>query len=207
MTSSPLTVYLSLASACNILGIKTGLYKRVASHRLITSVLGALVLLFWFALFAIIVVSHNAFTDSKDDGGDTFVDMLRYLFFTLLFRFLQPDINFLLPENFFPLFYIIFLASLVFIVAKTRLGVAREARSCGRGKSKPWVWFYVPWMFVKCLWCVFITVDPQSTKSETTKAYHQPQPQMVHIHYISIFRCQLGVLGHQRCGDFRITCQ
>ena len=163
--------------------------------------------MFWFTLFAILVLSGNAFTCSKLYGGDTFVDMLRYLFFTLLFRFLQLDIIFLQPEIFFPLSYIIFLAPLVFIVAKTCLGVAREARSCGRGKSKPWVWFYVPWMFVKFLWCVFITVDPQSTKSDTTKAYHQPQPQMVYIHYISIFRCRLGVLGHRRCGVLRINCQ
>ena len=119
--------------------------------------------------------------------------LLQNLFFTVLWYFLLPGV-------YFPLSCIIFLAPLVFIVAKTCRRVAKEARSRGRGKSKPWVWFYVSWMFVKCLWCVPITTDPQSAKSDTTKAHYQPRLQMVSIHYISISRCQLGIRGHLRCG-------
>ena len=64
ISSSPLTIYLVVASICDLCGIRTGLYKRIKSYRSITRILGALVLLLWTGLSMTIAMSATAFKDS-----------------------------------------------------------------------------------------------------------------------------------------------
>ena len=73
VSTSPLTVYLSAASCCDLLGIKTGLYKRIKSHRPVTRVLGAQIPLLSFVLSMIITLSDRALIDSQACKGSTFV--------------------------------------------------------------------------------------------------------------------------------------
>ena len=63
-SSSPLTVYLVAASIGDLVGIKTGLYKRIKSHRPIIRALAALVLPLWIGLSMAARMSKNTFEDS-----------------------------------------------------------------------------------------------------------------------------------------------
>jgi len=78
LSSSPLTVYLVVASICDLFGIHTGLYKRIKSHRLIIRTFGALLLLVWAGLSMTRTMSASAFKDSSCNTG-TFVDWLWYI--------------------------------------------------------------------------------------------------------------------------------
>ena len=186
-------IYLSFASVCNLLGFKTGLYKRVASNHLITSVFGASVILFWFALDAILTLSDSAFIDSAACKGQTFVNLLHNLCRFLLGYFTDPGSMVIIVLS------ICLLVPLMFFVAMLHRRASKEAWSYRQGKSKPWVWFYVPWMFMKSYWCVPIITEPQSEKSDTTKVHSQPRLGMVHIPYIYIYRFLLGRRGHRKC--------
>ena len=89
LTSSPLTVYLVVASTCDWFGIETGLYKRIKSRHLLTRTLGTLVLILWFGLSVTVRISDRAFVDSGLCKGSTFgdwlLDFLEFLFFTIEF--------------------------------------------------------------------------------------------------------------------------
>ena len=180
VTSSPLMIYLSFASVCNLLGFKTGLYQRLASNHLITSIFGASVILFWFALDAILTLSDSAFIDSAACKGQTFVNLLHNFCRFLLGYFTNPGSMVILA------FSIPCLMGLMFLVVRLHWGAAKEAWSYRRGKSKPWVWFYVPWMFMKSSWCVPIITDPQSANSDTTKAHPQARFGVLPILYIYV---------------------
>ena len=72
LSSSPLTIYLVVASIGDLFGIRTGLYKRIKSYHLIISILGGLVLLLWTGLSMTTSISTMAFKDSSCYPG-TFV--------------------------------------------------------------------------------------------------------------------------------------
>ena len=72
LSSSPLTVYLVAASIGDLLGIKTGLYKRIKSHRRIIRALGAVVLPLWTGLGMTTWMSRTAFTNSSCPGDFSF---------------------------------------------------------------------------------------------------------------------------------------
>jgi hypothetical protein len=59
ITSSPLTVYLAVASVCDPFGFKTDLYKRIKSYRRTTRILGALVLFLWLGLSMTLTLSDR----------------------------------------------------------------------------------------------------------------------------------------------------
>ena len=61
LSSSPLTIYLVVASICDLFGTHTGLYKRIKSHRLIIRTFGASFLLIWTGLSTAVVMSTSAF--------------------------------------------------------------------------------------------------------------------------------------------------
>jgi len=83
LSSSPLTVYLVVTSIFDLLGIHTGLYKRIESHRPVIRVLGALVLPLWATLSITYGVSARAFKDSSCDIW-TFAVWLKNTIWSLL---------------------------------------------------------------------------------------------------------------------------
>ena len=89
LSSSPLTVYLVIASICDLFGINTDLYGRVKSYRHIIHTLGALVLLLWTGLSMTFNLSTRAFKDSLCDTG-TFKDWLQKAAFSLIFILVTP---------------------------------------------------------------------------------------------------------------------
>ena len=70
LTSSPLMAYLVLASICDLCGAKTGLYKRIKSHRRITRSLGAFIVPLWLILTGVVCLSTSAFTNDDDESED-----------------------------------------------------------------------------------------------------------------------------------------
>ena len=91
VSTSPLTIYLSAASYCDLLGInKTGLHKRIKSYRPVTRVLGALIPLLSFVLSMIITFSDRAFVDSQACKGSTFVTWVSELSLLCLDCFTEP---------------------------------------------------------------------------------------------------------------------
>ena len=71
ITSSPPTVYLAVASICDIFWFETDLHKPVKSHRRTTRILGALVLFLWLGLCMTLTLSDRAFVNSEDCRGSS----------------------------------------------------------------------------------------------------------------------------------------
>lgn len=71
LTWSPLTIYLVFASCCDILGAKTGLYKRITSHPRIVRFLLVLIPFLWLGLTLTAALSSRTFVNSNR-GHDSF---------------------------------------------------------------------------------------------------------------------------------------
>ena len=177
-TSSPLTVYLAVASIGGLFGIKTGLYKRIKSHRLIIHTLGVLIIPLWTGLSMTIWISGKAFKDSSCSYDSSFVDWLVYLCWYILYSIgfpgLQSGLSTQSSPNvalryglfFTPALFVIptlFFLPILFFLFKCRSQVAAGIRAYLKGVSGPWrlVLFLTPlgWIvllgvFVKCAWCV-----------------------------------------------------
>ena len=76
ITSSPFTIYLVYSSIRNLLGLETGLFERIESHRRVIGFIGALLLPLWLGLALTLRLSSKAFTDSKLCSDSTFWDFL-----------------------------------------------------------------------------------------------------------------------------------
>ena len=151
VTSSPLTVYLAVASVGDLFGIKTGLYKRIESHRLIIRALAAMILPLWFVLGMIAWMSGTAFRDSSC-SGDLGLQSWFWSLVCILINFtLYPGLLANFDGMYSPL--VIFLPVLFFLV-KSRDQVGVDMRAYWRGASKPWGWLLTPCIFVKCAWYV-----------------------------------------------------
>ena len=162
-TSSPLTVYLAVASISDLFGIKTGLYKRIKSHILITRALGALVLPIWTGLSMTIWMSGTAFKDSSCNRHRGFVDWLTDLLSYFLHLFILPGflsgVVHLAPlVVFLPI-----LSFFVFFLVRCWSQVVAGVRAYFKGVSGPWrlILFFTPlgWIvlsgvFIKCAWYV-----------------------------------------------------
>ena len=159
ITSSPLTVYLVISSLSTLFWIlvglckndgprkQIGLYRQIRSHHLITSVLGTLVLLLWFALSVTIRMSGSAFIDSSSCQGSTFsgwfVDFLQFVFFSIVI----PG-----RAGFFPLLF--FGEFLLLILVRRWPKIFGEIQSYLAGIPKLWKIFFAPWAFMKFIWYV-----------------------------------------------------
>ena len=64
LSSSPLTLYLVIASICDLCRFKASLYQQIKSHCRIIRFFGILMPLFWLGLGATLVLSNQAFKDS-----------------------------------------------------------------------------------------------------------------------------------------------
>ena len=158
-TSSPLAVYLAVASISDLFGTRMGLYKRIKSHHLIIRGLGALVLPLWTGLSMITWVSRKAFNKSSC-SHTTFADWLMYLLFYVFTFITSPGFLYGFLPPYTPT--LVFLPILFFLV-KCRSQVAAGVRAFLKGASEPWrlILFFTPlgWIvlicvFIKCAWCV-----------------------------------------------------
>ena len=80
-----------VASISDLFGIRTGLYKRIKSYRLVTRTLGALILLLWIGLSMTYWMSTGAFKDSSCYPGG-FKDWLEYTSFSLITSFVSAGV-------------------------------------------------------------------------------------------------------------------
>lgn len=145
VTSSPLTLYLVLASCFSLFGTKTGLYKRINSYRFITSAVGALVFPLWVALSIVLILSDHAFKDSYLCKGSTFVDWILDIPRSL-FGSVAPGIA-NTPS------LASFGAPLALLLFRRRSQIMAEVRRFLAGKLKSWERICVPWVFMKSAWC------------------------------------------------------
>ena len=150
LTSPPLMVYLTIASIGDLCGVRTGLYKRVRSHRRILRVLGALILPLWSALSLTLWLSTRAFSNSKDDGGGSFEGWL----YSLLFDYTIGQIMF----NFVAWIHTPIMALFFFLcLFRRRSQVMKDFRARRGGASKLRKW-RTPWVFVKCAWYISVVL-------------------------------------------------
>ena len=147
ISSSPLTVYLVAASIGDIVGIQTGLYKQIKSHRLITRTLGALVPLLWLALSMTLTFSKSAFKDSSCAGGG-FTDWLSSAFFSIVVA--SPHSGAMGYFKFFLIAPATFAIPFLACLARRWSQIKAEVRLSSIGTSN----WRKPWAFLICMWCV-----------------------------------------------------
>ena len=149
LTSSPLTIYLVVASICDLFGFETNLYKRIKSYRRIISILGVLIPLLWLGLSLTLTFSDNAFIGSEFCSNSRFTDWLLNTFLSLLFE--SPfQSNLGVGYGVLPTFALAFGLCLF----RRRSQVMKDLRADREGRSKLWGRLRIPWTFVKSAWCV-----------------------------------------------------
>ena len=158
VSSSPLTVYLVVASICDLCGIRTGLYKRIKSYRLITRILGALVLLLWTGLSMATTISARAFKDSLCYPG-TFKYWLLSIVYFILFSLVTPGVV--------TVFSWVIIFPLFVCLARRWSQIRADVKLCSEGASR----FRVPWTWMKCTWCVPVDIGPRLVKSNAIKVH------------------------------------
>ena len=148
ITTPPLMVYLMISSICDLLGMKTGLYKRIRSDRRITRALGVLIMPLWLALSLTQWLSRRAFEGSEQGGGLS----LRKWFLNVLY-YLAITLNGPYPGTaaiFSPFFAICLCRRLPQVKADTRAARGGTPGPCG---GLRWAW-----TFVGCAWYVSVVV-------------------------------------------------
>ena len=172
VSSSPLAIYLSFASVCDLCGIRTGLFKRIKSHLRIIRTLGILAPLFWTVLSMIKSLSRTAFLDSPCSPISTFRDWLEDAVIFLVVALLFPGA----PGNiystpgltlFIPFFILLFRRrSQVWVDVQLSLGGASRLR--------------VPFTWVTCAWYVPAPIGPRLAKPDARKLHYLPPTQMMY---------------------------
>jgi hypothetical protein len=153
LTSSPLTIYLVVASICDLFGFETNLYKRIKSYRRIIAILGALIPLLWLWLSLTLTFSDSAFVGSELCRNSRFKDWLLNTFWSLVFESpFQSDFG--VGYCVFPAFALAFGLCLF----RRRSQVMNDLRADREGRSKLWGRLRIPWTFVKSAWCVSVVV-------------------------------------------------
>jgi len=144
LSSSPLMIYLVVASIADLCGIQTGLYKRIKSHRFIIRALGASLLFIWTGLSMTAKMSTSAFKDSSCINGTTFVDWLRYITTIPIYFLMYPGGT---HTNFPGLEWVIVIPWIVFL-ARRWSQVRADVKLHSEGASRLLV--FCTW--VKCAW-------------------------------------------------------
>jgi hypothetical protein len=152
VSSSPLTLYLVVASIGDILRFKTRLYKRIKHrHPIRTSLI--LVPFLWFGLSMTLRLSSRAFKDSQLCDGSTFADWLNDMRLFLSDYLVNPGL--FAPSNagidFFAL-------SFLLCLFRRRSLVLTKVRGWKR-PSNPWGRLLIPGVFVRYAWYVSVVVD------------------------------------------------
>ena len=156
LTSSPLTVYLVVASICDLCGFETHLYKRVKFYRRTIRFFGAMIPFLWLGLSLTLTFSDKAFQNSELCRGSSFTDWLLDVFWSLLIY--SPILGGYLYLGFgiIPALVLAFMLCLF-----RRRSQAKESfRADMEGKSKLRRALWTPWTFAKCAWCVSVVAVP-----------------------------------------------
>ena len=163
--SSPLAMYLSFASVCDLCGIRTGLFKRIKSYRRTIRIIGALTPLLWIALSMIASFSNEAFLDSPCNPTLNFLAWLWTAFSPLLSvgRGNPPAVGL---GALIPFFILLFRRrSQVWADVKLSLDEASRLR--------------ILFTWVKCAWYVPILAGPRLAKANARKVHYRPSTQVV----------------------------
>ena len=166
VSSSPLTIYLVVASIADLCGIRTGLYKRIKSYRPIIRALGASVLLIWTGLSMSLWMWASSFEDDACKGSWTFVNWIRSTMDVLSLSLMYPGGIIPLPG----LEWVIIIPWFVCLArrwSQLRAGVKHRSEGASRLRV-----FYI---WVKYAWCVPVGVDLRLAKSNVIKVHYRPQ--------------------------------
>ena len=180
VSSSPLTVYIVVASISDLCGINTGLYKRIKSHRHIVRALGASVLLLWTGLSMTVNLSSRAFKDSSC-GVSTFPEWLRDTARSLWISLWAPGVVGQFGNALLSIMWMI-----CWVRRRSRLTMYAKLSSGEASKLRQL------WMLLKCPWCVPV-VGSRLAKSNTSKAHDRPPPQVVYLLPVRVSRRRLGI--------------
>ena len=169
ISSSPLTLYLVVASICDLFGIHTGLYKRIKFHRPVIRISGALVLPIWTGLSMVIVMSAGAF-EGQFCGDGTFLHWLQVIIGLLLLFLVYPGGVYGLntPPGVAWVIIIPWLVCLARRWSQLRADVKLHSEGTFR--------LSVLCTWVKFAWCVPVDVGPRLAKSDVIKVHCRPQP-------------------------------
>ena len=154
LTSSPLTVYLVVASICGLFGFETDLYKGTQFHRRTFYILGALVLPLWLGLSMTLSLSGRAFVWSMYCRGSTFKDWLSELFQSLESSSPFWPVYLDWRIGVLPAFALTF--GLCLFRRRSRLMESFQADMEGASKVRGTL--RIPWSLLKCAWCVCLIV-------------------------------------------------
>ena len=140
LSSSPLAIYLSFASVCDLCRIRTSLFKRVKSHRNVVRILGALVPIFWTALSMVESFSDKAFLDSSCNPTSSFQGWLGDTLLSLALNLSSPG------GRLFSGVGLVFLFPFLVLLFRRRSQVWADVQHSLGGASR----LRVPFTWVKC---------------------------------------------------------
>ena len=179
---SPLAVYLSFASFCNLFGTRTGLFNRIESNGFVISAFGAFVPFLWIALSMVTGFSSSAFEDSACYPTQTFLEWLKATVLYLISGFLSYGGASLSALALFLPFLILLFRRRSQVWADVKLSEAPKWR--------------VPFTWVKYAWYVPIPIDPRPAKPNARKVHYQPSTQVVYSSSVRVHRCHMVTLGY-----------
>ena len=172
VSSSPLTIYLSYASVYDLCGIRTGLFKRIKSHRRTIRIIGVLTPLLWTTLSMIESFSETAFLDSSCDPALTFLDWLKATVLTLLS----------VGRGGAPAEGLIALIPFFILLFRRRSQVWADVQLSLDGASR----LHIPFTWVKCAWYVPILAGPRLAKPNARKVHYRPSTQVVYSLFLRV---------------------
>jgi hypothetical protein len=155
LSSSPLTIYLVVASICDLVGFETNLYRRINSHRRTIRTLGVLVPFLWLGLSITLRLSDRAFVNSELCRNSSLKDWFSDLFWSLMV-FITFFGGQFLGLGFLPAWGLTFGLCLF----RRRSQMMEAFRAAREGGSKSWGRLCIPWTLIKCAWCVSAIVVP-----------------------------------------------
>ena len=156
LTSSPLAMYLAICSICDLFGVRTNLYKRVRSPRIIRT-LWVLSLPLWIALNFAALITSRAFIGGQVDHSWGFLEVIGIDFVEILTNPFQT-----IPYAGFgcgPALTLLFLLCLF----RRRSRVKADVQAHLERASKPWKWrsLWKILTFMKCAWYIPIIMSTQ----------------------------------------------
>ena len=167
LTSSPLTVYLVAASACEFCGIETDLYKRIKSNRRAIRVFAILIPFLWLGLSVVLRLSDRAFKDSGLCHGSTFKDWLRDCRKFMIGSTTYPC------QTTGPIFFGVFGTLFCLCLFRARSDLKKDIQTFLQKGHKSWKGrLRAPFILVKCVWCVSVVVGSPISQS----SHHQGAP-------------------------------
>ena len=174
VSSSPLVIYLSFASACDLCRIRTRLFKRIKSYRNIIRILGALVPFLWTALSMVVNFSDKAFLDSPCRPTSSFLDWLEETTVFIILDIVSLGGSFGIG--------LAALLPFLILLFRRRSQVWADVQLSLGGASR----LRVPFTWVKCAWYVPIPTGPRSVKANARKVYYRPPTQVVYSFHVHI---------------------